>query len=102
MVGSPVYYASANATVIAVLDRLFHNDILYYALAPATDDEDEGELEVSILKSAEEDGESILSIIEDEQELQTVYDLIMDSLYAEEEDDEDDDFDEPVSKKNKK
>ena len=50
-------------------------------------DEDgtEYELEVSILKSVEEDGESILSAIEDEQELQAVYDLIMDQLYEEEE-----------------
>ena len=50
-------------------------------------DEDgtEYELEVSILKSVEEDGESILCAIEDEQELQAVYDLIMDQLYEEEE-----------------
>jgi hypothetical protein len=34
----------------------------------------------------EEDGESILTAIEDEAELQAVYDLIMDSLYEEEED----------------
>ena len=36
------------------------------------------------IKSVEEDGESILCAIEDEQELQTVYDLIMDALYEEE------------------
>ena len=50
-------------------------------------DEDgtEFELEVSILKSVEEDGESILCAIEDEQELQAVYDLIMDQLYEEDE-----------------
>ena len=34
----------------------------------------------------DEDGESILCAIEDEQELETVYQLIMDSLYEEEED----------------
>ena len=39
---------------------------------------------MSILKSIEEDGEPILCAIEDEEELQTVYDLIMDGLYAEE------------------
>ena len=50
---------------------------------------EEGEdLEVSILKTVEEDGESILSAIEDEEELQAVYDLIMDSLYEEDEDEE--------------
>jgi uncharacterized protein VirK/YbjX len=52
---------------------------------PAGENAEEFELEVSILKSVEEDGESILSAIEDEQELQAVYDLIMDQLYEEEE-----------------
>ena len=49
-------------------------------------DEDgtEFELEVSILKSVEEDGEPILCAIENEEELQSVYELIMDELYAEE------------------
>ena len=37
------------------------------------------------LKSTEEDGEPLLCAIEDEDELQAVYDLIMDSLYEEEE-----------------
>jgi hypothetical protein len=32
----------------------------------------------------DEDGESILCAIEDENELQSVYDLIMDQLYEEE------------------
>ena len=45
------------------------------------------ELEVSILRSTEEDGEPILSVIEDEEELEAVHDILMDSLY--EEDDED-------------
>ena len=45
-------------------------------------------MEVSILKSVEEDGESILSAIEDEQELETVYGLIMDQLYEESEEEE--------------
>ena len=42
----------------------------------------------SILKSVDEDGESILCAIEDEEELQSVYDLIMDELYAEDDEDE--------------
>ena len=46
------------------------------------------DLEVSILKSVEEDGEPILCAIEDEEELKAVYDLIMDELYAEEEDED--------------
>ena len=73
---------------LEILDRLFHNDILYYALAPATDDEDEGELEVSILKAVEEDGEEILVAITDDDELEEVYALFIDKMYEEEDEDE--------------
>ncbi len=73
---------------LEVLTSLEFNGATYLAVIPAVDAEEEQDLEVSILKSVEEeDGESILCAIEDEQELQTVYDLIMEQLY--EEDDED-------------
>jgi hypothetical protein len=50
------------------------------------DADEDVDLEVSILKSVEEDdGESTLCAIEDEQELQTVYELIMEQLYEEDE-----------------
>ena len=39
---------------------------------------------MSILKSVEEDGEPLVCAIEDEQELETVYGLIMDQLYQDE------------------
>ena len=72
---------------LEVLTTLEWNGSSYMAVIPAGENKDEFELEVSILKSVEEDGESILTAIEDEAELQAVYDLIMDSLYEEEEDD---------------
>ena len=72
---------------LEVLSTLEYNGCTYLAVIPAGADEEE-ELEVSILKSVEEDGESILCAIEDEEELQSVYDLIMDELYAEDEEDE--------------
>lgn len=72
---------------LEVLTTLEWNGSSYMAVIPAGEDKDQYELEVSILKSVEEDGESILTAIEDEAELQAVYDLIMDSLYEEEEDD---------------
>lgn len=73
---------------LEVLTSLEYNGATYLAVIPAVDVEEEQDLEVSILKSVEEeDGESILCAIEDEQELQAVYDLIMEQLY--EEDDED-------------
>jgi uncharacterized protein YrzB (UPF0473 family) len=69
---------------LEVLSQLEYNGATYLAVIPAGSDEDE-DLEVSILKSVEEDGEPILCAIEDEEELQTVYDLIMDELYEEDE-----------------
>ena len=71
---------------LEVLTTLEWNGSSYMAVIPAGENKDEFELEVSILKSVEEDGESILTAIEDEAELQAVYDLIMDSLYEEEDD----------------
>ena len=72
---------------LEVLSTLEYNGCTYLAVIPAGAEEDE-ELEVSILKSVDEDGESILCAIEDEEELESVYNLIMDELYAEEEEDE--------------
>ena len=69
---------------LEVLSTLDYNGETYMAVIPAGEQAEEFELEVSILKSVEENGEGILCAIEDEQELQAVYDLIMDSLYEEE------------------
>ena len=68
---------------LEVLTSLEYNGDTYLAVTLATDEED-AELEVSILKSVEEDdGESTLCAIEDEAELETVYNLIMEQLYEE-------------------
>lgn len=69
---------------LEVLSSLEYDGNTYLAVIPAGDSMEELELEVSILKSIEEDGEPILCAIEDEDELRAVYDLIMDSLYEEE------------------
>ena len=73
---------------LEVLSTLEYDGNTYLAVIPAGV-EDSTDLEVSILKSVEEDdGEPILCAIEDEAELQAVYDLIMDELYAEEDDED--------------
>ena len=72
---------------LEVLSTLEYNGCTYLAVIPAGAEEDE-DLEVSILKSVDEDGEPILCAIEDDEELETVYNLIMEQLY-EEEDEED-------------
>ena len=75
---------------LEVLTSMEWNGATYLAVIPAGSDEEDESLEVSILKSVDEDGEAILCAIEDEEELETVYNLIMDQLYEE----EDEDFDE--------
>ena len=76
---------------IEVLCTVEYNGATYHAaiLAGAEyEDMDVLSNEVAILKSVEEDGEQILSAVEDEEELQIVNDLIMDQLYADEDTDE--------------
>ena len=70
---------------LEILSTLEYNGETYMAVIPAVDAEDEEDLEIFILKSVEEDGESILCAIEDEQELEAVHQLMMDQLYEEEE-----------------
>ena len=71
-----------NEFEVEVLSTVEYNGTSYMAVIPA-DGEDDLRLEVSILKSVEEDGEPLLCAIDDEAELQVVYDLVMDSLYDE-------------------
>ena len=69
---------------LEVLSTLEYNGATYLAVIPAGNEEED--FQVSILKSVEEDdGDSILCAIEDEQELEAVYELIMQELYEEEE-----------------
>ena len=69
---------------LEVLSTLEYNGSTYLAVIPAGDSQEQLQLEVTIFKSIEEDGEPLLCVIEDEEELQAVYDRIMDSLYEEE------------------
>ena len=69
---------------LEVLSSIEYNGETYLAVVLAGSEEEN--LEVSILKNVEEDGEPILCAVEDEIEAETVYNLIMDQLYEEEED----------------
>ena len=70
---------------LEVLTSIEYNAQTYLAVILAGAEEED--LEVSILKSVEEDGEPILCAVEDEAELEAVYNLIMDALYEEEDED---------------
>ena len=68
---------------LEVLTTVEYNGCAYLAVIPADGEQNElADLQVSILKSVEEDGDSILCAIEDDAELEAVNDLIMDQLYA--------------------
>ena len=68
---------------LEILSTLEYDGCTYLAVIPADGEDHELELEVMILKSVEEDGESILCAIEDEQELEAVNELIMQHLFEE-------------------
>ena len=72
---------------LEVLSSVEYQGTEYLALIPADTDEDAEELEVSILKSVMDGGDPVLETVEDEQELETVYDLLMQSMF------DDEDFD---------
>ncbi len=73
---------------LEVLTTVEYNGFSYLAVIPASDEQTQpSDLQVSILKSVEEDGEPILCAIEDDAELEAVNNLIMDSLYCEDEED---------------
>ena len=71
---------------LEVLSTLEYNGNTYLAVTLAG--AEDTDLEGSILKSVEEDGEPILCAVEDEEELESVYSLIMDALYEEDSEEE--------------
>lgn len=74
---------------LEVLSTVTYKGAEYLALTPANASDEEEEMEISILRSAQdEDGEPILEAVEDEQELEEVYDLLLDQMFDEEEEDD--------------
>ena len=64
---------------LEVLATVEYNGAVYKALVPAVSDEDSEEEydEVSILKVCEVDGEELLEAVEDDDELEAVYALLL-------------------------
>ena len=57
----------------------------YLAALPADMDEDDPDFGIILLKIMEENGEELLSTLDDEAELEKIYDLFMEQLLADEE-----------------
>ena len=76
-----------NDIELEMLDALEHNGQTYMAFCPAVEegaDEDSEEYGLVILKSIEENGEELLSTLDSDEELNTVYDLFMERLFEDE------------------
>ena len=74
--------------VLEFVDALEHDGQMYQAFFPAEtegEDEDDPDNGLVILKVIHEDGEDLLSTLDSDEELETVYELFMESLFDEEE-----------------
>lgn len=77
-----------NDIELEYVDALEHEGQTYMAFFPAVEDEAEEESEdygLVILKSVMENGEELLSTLDDEAELEKIYELFMEQLLADEE-----------------
>lgn len=70
---------------LEVLSSVTYKGSEYLALTPADAEDEAEELEVSILKSVMDGDEPILVAVEDDKELETVYDLLMQNIFDDEE-----------------
>ena len=70
------------------LGTLEHKGNEYMAFVPADMDEDDEDFGLILLKVIEQDGEQLLADIDDEEELNAVYEQFMEELFADEEDEE--------------
>ena len=73
--------------VLEFVDALEHNGQMYQAFFPAEteDEEEDPDSGLVILKVIHEDGEDLLSTLDSEEELDTVYNLFMENLFSDEE-----------------
>jgi uncharacterized protein YrzB (UPF0473 family) len=73
---------------LELLDSLIENDQTYVALLPADMEEDDPDFGIIILKVEEENGEEILVDVDNEDELNRIYEMFMTRLEEAEAEDE--------------
>ena len=77
-----------NEFVLEFVDALEHNGQLYQAYFPAEtegENEDDPDNGLVILKVLQEDGETLLSTLDSDEEEEAVYELFMENLFSDEE-----------------
>ena len=83
-----------NAFELELVDTLEHQGVTYYAMFPAVEedeetgepkdvDADDEEYGLVIMKAIEENGEELLSTLDSDEELDTVYELFMERFFQE-------------------
>ena len=80
-----------NDIELELVDALEHNGLTYMAFYPAVEedaDEDSEDYGLVILKSIEENGVELLSTLDSYEELDEIYNLFMERLFAEEDGEE--------------
>ncbi len=70
------------------LDTIEYNSAIYMAFLPAEMDENDEDYGMIVLKVVDENGEEILATVDDEEELETVYNKFMEQLFSDEEEPE--------------
>lgn len=73
--------------VLEFVDALEHDGQMYQAFFPAEteDEEEDPDSGLVILKVIHVDGEDLLSTLDSEEELETIYNLFMENFFSEEE-----------------
>ena len=76
-----------NEIVLEYVDALEYKGQTYMAFFPAQEDEnaEDEDFGLVILKQVTENGEDLLSTLDDEEELNAVYELFMEQLWEDEE-----------------
>lgn len=67
------------------LDTIEYNGALYMAFLPADMDENNEDYGMIILKVINENGEEILATVDDDKEMEAVYNTFMEQLFSDEE-----------------
>jgi uncharacterized protein YrzB (UPF0473 family) len=70
------------------LDTIEYNGAMYMAFLPANMDEDNEDYGMIILKVVNENGEDILATVDDDKEMEAVYNTFMEQLFNNDEDGE--------------
>ena len=74
-----------NDYILEHLDTIEVEDTFYMAFLPTDMDENDEDYGLVILKVVEENGEEILSSIDDDEQLENIYSLFMERLFEDEE-----------------